>query len=71
MKETRKAKAAADVAEIADVEKDPPVRSDPPAKRRHLEGWGYYLVYVPAIIVSTCLALLFVDAVDDYLYGDD
>lgn len=39
--------------------------------RRHLEGFGYYLVYVPALIVSALLALLFVDAVDGYLFGDD
>jgi len=55
--------------------KDEP-RKKPPAspakkKRKHLEGLAYYLVYVPALIVFTMLALLFVDAVDDYLYGDD
>jgi hypothetical protein len=40
-------------------------------KRKHLEGLAYYLVYVPALIVFVLLALLFVDAVDEYMYGDD
>lgn len=51
--------------------KKPPPPAPAKKKRKHLEGLAYYLVYVPALIVFTCLALLFVDAVDDYIYGDD
>jgi hypothetical protein len=49
----------------------PPAPTPAKKKRKHLEGLGYYLVYVPALIVFTLLALLFVDAVDAYIYGDD
>ena len=40
-------------------------------KRKHLEGLAYYFVYVPAIIVATLSALLFVELVDRFLVGDD
>jgi len=44
---------------------------DPPAKRRHLEGFAYYFVIVPCWIVASIAMLLFVDAVEHYIYGDD
>ncbi len=46
--------------------------ADPPAKRRrHLEGFAYYFVIVPCWIIASIAVLLFVDAVERYLYGDD
>lgn len=41
------------------------------SKRRHLEGLGYYLVYVPALVVAVLTAPLFVAAIDELLYGED
>lgn len=49
------------------------VLTDPPpapAARKHLEGWRYYLIYLPAIFVAGWCALLFVAAVDRLIYGD-
>ncbi len=50
---------------------EPLPADDPPAKRRHLEGWRYWVIYMPAMIVATCLVFIFVDAVERNFYGDD
>jgi len=43
----------------------------PPVKRRHLEGFAYYFVIVPCWIIASIAVLLFVDAVERYIFGDD
>ena len=42
----------------------------PGPKRNHLEGWRYYIVYVPAMFVAGWIVLLFVSAVERMVYGD-
>jgi hypothetical protein len=49
----------------------PPDPGPLPAKRRHLEGLGWYLVYVPCLIIATLSTYLFIAAVERWLYGDD
>jgi len=44
---------------------------EPRARRRHLEGFAYYFVIVPCWIVASIAVLVFVDAVERYIYGDD
>lgn len=62
MTEARKAKAPP---------AKPPHNPPPRKKRRHLEGIAYYVIYVPALIVASISALLFVAAVERYFYEDD
>ena len=67
---TPKSTARAGAASVVDKAGHP--LADPPAKRRrHLEGFAYYFVIVPCWIIASIAVLLFVDAVEQYVYGDN
>jgi hypothetical protein len=46
---------------------DAPRRGRP---RKHLQGAAYFVVYLPAMFVAVCCELLFVAAVERYLYSE-